>query len=73
MSSITERKNSDGSVSHVAQVRVRPFRPAHKFFNDRDCPNRKDARKVALAWAEELRLTQREQGGRGADARTWGA
>lgn len=57
MATIQRRKNKDRSVSYVAIVRVRPFRPASKTFA---------AREAAAAWADELerRLrSQRKQGG----------
>ena len=45
MATITKRKNSDRSISYVAQVRVRPFKPVAKSFADR---------KQAEAWASGL-------------------
>jgi integrase len=66
MATIDERKNSDGSRSYVAQVRIKPFNPASKTFHERDFPDgRKGAKKAAESWAEELEKTLREQRGRG--------
>jgi integrase len=61
MPSIDERKNSDGSRSYVAQVRVKPFTPSSRTFHQRDFPSRKDALKAAETWAEEQEKTLREQ------------
>lgn len=61
MPTINERKNGDGKRSYVAQVRVKPFRPASKTFHERDYPTRKDASKAAESWATDLEKTLREQ------------
>jgi len=53
MATITKRKNSDGSVSFLAQVRIRPFKPTAKAF-----PKQSDAK----AWAKGLeRELQRQK------------
>ena len=57
MATIQKRKNKDRSVSFVAIVRVRPFRPASKAFGTLD---------AAKTWAKELEeklRSQRDQGG----------
>lgn len=66
MATITEHKNEDGSRSFTAQVRLKPFNPSSKTFHERDFPaGRKEARKAAEHWAEELEKTLREQRVRG--------
>ncbi len=66
MATFDERKNSDGSRSYVAQVRIKPFNPASKTFHERDfAGGRKEAKRAAVQWAEELEKTLREQRGRG--------
>jgi integrase len=45
MATITRRKNSDGTVSYLAQVRIRPFKPTAKAFSKRS---------EAKAWAKAL-------------------
>lgn len=53
---VWERKNSDGSISYLAVVRIRPFKPASKAFT---------TRAEAKGWADDLvrELTsQRERG-----------
>ena len=50
MATISKRKNSDGSTSYLAQVRIRPFKPASKAF-----PKASDAKAWASALEEELR------------------
>ncbi|MGH8229037.1 MAG: tyrosine-type recombinase/integrase [Steroidobacteraceae bacterium] len=66
MATIDERKNSDGTRSYVAQVRIKPFQPASKTFAERDyAGSRKEARHAAGRWAEELEKTLREQRARG--------
>lgn len=66
MATIDERKNSDGSRSYVAQVRIKPFNPSSKTFHERDfAGSRKEARKAAESWAEALEKTLREQKVRG--------
>jgi integrase len=63
---ITERRNSDGTRSYVAQVRVKPYKPSSKTFHQRDYPTHKDAGKAATAWAEHEEKTLRDQRVRGA-------
>jgi integrase len=53
---VWERKNSDGSTSYLAVVRIRPFKPASKAF-----PTRVEAKRWADDLAREL-TTQRERG-----------
>ena len=66
MATIDERKNSDGSRSYVAQVRIRPFKPSSRTFHERDFSDaRKGAKKAAEQWAEGLEKTLREQRVRG--------
>ena len=66
MATIDERRNTDGSRSYVAQVRIRPFKPSSRTFHERDYPDaRKGAKKAAEQWAEELEKTLREQRVRG--------
>lgn len=57
MATITKRKNRDGTISFLAQVRVKPFKPASRAF-----AVRKDAQDWAAALELELR-TQRDRGG----------
>src|SRR3989338_8729606 len=45
MATISKSKNRDRSVSFIAQVRVRPFKPVAKSFADRN---------AAKTWAEAL-------------------
>jgi integrase len=59
--SVEERRNADGTRSYLAQVRVKPFRPAHKTFNERDFPSRREAQKAAASWAKSLEQTLRQQ------------
>ncbi len=67
MATVSERKNRDGTRSFVAWVRLKPFKPSSKTFHERDFPGgRKDAKKAATGWAEELEKSLREQRGRGA-------
>lgn len=73
MASIDERKNSDGTRSYVAQVRIKPFYPSSRTFHERDFATRKDAQKAAATWAEELQKTLREQRARGAVRRDVGS
>jgi hypothetical protein len=56
MPTITKRKNSDRTISYVAQVRVRPFKPVAKSFPDRE---------QAEAWAKSLtrELEEEKEGG----------
>jgi integrase len=62
MATITEHKNGDGSRSFTAQVRIKPFNPSSRTFHERDfASGRKEARRAAEAWAEELEKTLREQ------------
>jgi integrase len=56
MASYQKRKNSDGTTSEIAWVRIKPFKPASKAF-----PNRAAARAWATALEAELRK-QREHG-----------
>jgi integrase len=56
MASFTRRKNSDGTVSWLAQVRIRPFQPAAKTFSKQT-----EAKTWAKALEEELRR-QKKQG-----------
>ena len=66
MAAIDERRNSDGSRSYVAQVRIKPFKPASRTFHERDFSDgRKGAKKAAEGWAADLEKTLREQRGRG--------
>ena len=66
MATIDERRNSDGSRSYVAQVRIRPFKPSSRTFHERDFSDaRKGAKKAAEQWAEGLEKTLREQRVRG--------
>ena len=60
MPSISKRKNSDGTTSFVAQVRIRPYRPTAKAFADR---------KAAQAWANQLEMTFTEERRRSAAVR----
>lgn len=57
MPSISKRHLSDGSLAWLAQVRIRPFKPAAKAFPDL---------KSAKAWAGELEQTLKAQRKRGA-------
>jgi integrase len=66
MATITEQKNSDGTRSYTAQVRVRPFKPSSKTTHERDFPSRKEARTAAVSWAEQLEEELRQQRVRGA-------
>jgi integrase len=66
MATINEHKNSDGTRSYIAQVRVRPFKPSSKTLHERDFPSRKEARASALAWAKQLEEQLRQQRVRGA-------
>jgi integrase len=66
MATNTEHRNTDGTRSYTAQVRVRPFKPSSKTFHERDYPSRKEARNAATGWAEQLEKTLREQRVRGA-------
>jgi integrase len=56
MATITKRKNSDGSVSYLAQVRVRPFKATSKAFT-----KQADAKAWAKGLEDDLRK-QRKQG-----------
>lgn len=56
MATITKRKNSDGSVAWLAQVRIRPFQPAAKSFG-----KQADAKAWAKALEDELRR-QKQKG-----------
>ena len=60
MATITKRTNSDGSVSYLAQVRIRPYAPTSKAF-----PKQADAK----AWAESLEKELRRQKKGGAKSR----
>jgi integrase len=53
---VWERKNSDGTTSYLAVVRIRPFKPASKAF-----PTRAEARRWADDLARDL-VRQRERG-----------
>lgn len=57
MATITKRKNGDGSITYMAQVRVKPYKPTAKAF-----PTKKDAETWAENLERELRA-QRERGG----------
>jgi len=57
MATITKRKNGDGSVTFLAQVRIKPFNPTAKAFTRRG-----DAKEWADRLERELRA-QRQQGG----------
>jgi integrase len=57
MATITRRKNSDGTTTYLAQVRIRPFKPTARAFPEK---------KAAAAWAGALEKTLREQRGRSA-------
>jgi len=65
MATITEHRNGDGKRSFTAQVRIKPFNPSSKTFHESDFPSRPEARKAAVAWAEALEKTLREQKVRG--------
>src|SRR5260221_11621314 len=58
MASVRPYKNSDGSTSYVAQVRIQPFKPIAKSF-----PSRPAARE----WADETEKPLRKQRERCAD------
>jgi integrase len=66
MATLTEQRNSDGTRSYTAQVRVKPFKPSSKTVHERDYTTRKEARDAATGWAEQLEKTLREQRVRGA-------
>jgi integrase len=66
MASINDRKNDDGTRSFVAQVRIKPFRPASKTFHQADYRTWREARDAAKSWAEQLEKTLRQQRGSGA-------
>jgi len=72
MPTVEERRNADGTRSYLAQVRVKPFHPAHKTFHERDYGGRRDAQKAAAAWGKSLEETLREQRVRGAVRRDVG-
>lgn len=57
MATFSKRKNSDGTVSHLAQVRVRPFKPTSKTFSTLT---------DAKAWARELEQELKRQQKKGA-------
>src|SRR5688572_6703122 len=57
MATIQKRKNGDGSITFLAQVRIKPFRPTAKAFSKRA---------DAQAWSQSLERAlraQRRQGG----------
>jgi integrase len=56
MATITRRQNADGKASYLAQVRVKPFKPAAKAFSKRA---------EAVAWAKALEDDLRKQRKRG--------
>jgi integrase len=56
VATILKRKNSDGSRSFIAQVRIRPFKPVAKAF-----PSKPDA----LAWAAALETELKDKRKRG--------
>lgn len=58
MASIAKYRNSDGSTSYVAQVRIKPFKPTAKSF---------DTKAAAKAWADDQEKTLKAQRDRGAD------
>jgi integrase len=66
MATVNHKRNSDGSRSYTAQVRVRGFRPLSKTFHERDHGGRKQAQAAATAWGEREEQTLREQRTRGA-------
>jgi integrase len=65
MATVNDRKNSDGSRSYVAQVRVKGFRPTSKTFNARDFSSPKEALKAAEAWGESQEQELRDFRNRG--------
>jgi integrase len=58
MASVRRYKNSDGSTSYVAQVRIQPFKPIAKSFPTKPAANE---------WADETEKSLRKQRERGAD------
>lgn len=57
MATITKRKSSDGVISYLAQVRIRPFRPTSQTFT-----SQADAKRWAKELEQELRR-QKKKGG----------
>ena len=56
MPTITKRRNSDGSISYLAQVRIAGFKPTADTFPDK---------KSATVWAEDIETMLRQQRKRG--------
>src|SRR5215470_16758164 len=52
MATINDRRNSDGSRSFVAQVRLKGLKPVSKTFHESSYSSRREAQKAAEGWAD---------------------